>query len=70
MHTVQETVHLMLCDDVQHTVCKRQGKHVCDCYDVELSIIDAEPYFPLFSRDYDYGAEPCLRFYWTYEPEF
>ena len=46
---VQEVVHLMPCYGVQHVVRKWQGKHVCDCDDVKLSIIDAYPYISRFS---------------------
>mgnify|MGYP006889208965 CR=1 FL=1 len=67
---VQEAVHLMPCDDVQHAIRKWQGERVCDYDGVELSIIDAYPYLPIFLRDYDDGVEPCRPFYRSYERDF
>ena len=68
VEAVQEAVHLMPCDGIQHAIRKWQGEQVCDCYGVELFIIVAYTYCPVFLRDYDGGAEPCHPFYWSYEP--
>ena len=59
---VQKVVHLMPCDGGQHAIHKWQGKRVCDCDGIKLSIINAYPYLPVFLRDYDDGDEPCRPF--------
>ena len=60
----------MSCDSVQYAVRKWQGKCVGDRDDIEFSVIDAYPDFPVFLGHDDDGAELGRPLHWAYEPDF
>ena len=50
--SVQKIVHFMPCDGVQYTIRKRQWEGVRNCDGIELPVVYADSYIPIFLGGY------------------